>query len=135
MSLDLEKATKAAQCAELLCSDLLELVRTENLLLWEIAMRHLTSAQNLRAELERLVVNLKQMAGATEEWVRDEERTYSTLLLVGGHKVTPEAVASWCDDDCKLAEEWALCTHVHASDNDDVEVPRVPACVRPFMVM
>lgn len=135
MSIDLEKATKAAQCADLLCNDLHDLSKTENLLLWEIATRHLASAQNLRIELARLARYLEQMAGATEEWVRDEERTYSTLLLVGGHKVTPEAVASWCDDDCKLAEEWALCTHVHASDNDDVEVPRVPACVRPFMVM
>lgn len=135
MSPDLENATKAAQCAELLCQDLKMLAATDNLILSDVAMKELEIAAAMRIRLERLAANLKQMAGATEEWVRDDEQTYSILLLVGGHNVTPEAVASWSDDNCKLAEEWALCTHVHASDNDDVEVPRVPACVLPFMVM
>ena len=61
MSRDLENATKALQCAALLCEDLRELVRSDNLLLSDIAMQHLADAQNLKANLDRLASNLKQM--------------------------------------------------------------------------
>lgn len=59
--MDIERTTKAAQCAALLCGDLRELVRSPNLLLSDIAMQHLADAQNLKANLERLASNLKQM--------------------------------------------------------------------------
>lgn len=61
MNHDLENTTKAAQCAALLCEDLRELVRSDNLLLSDIAMQHLGFAQNLKANLDRLASNLKQM--------------------------------------------------------------------------
>lgn len=59
--MDIENATKAAQCAALLCDDLRELVRSDNLLLSDIALQHLGFAQNLKADLDRLASNLKQM--------------------------------------------------------------------------
>jgi len=61
MSKDLENATKAAQCAALLCDDLRALVRSENLILSDVAMHHMADAQNLKANLDRLAANLKQM--------------------------------------------------------------------------
>lgn len=61
MTPELENAAKAAQCAALLCDDLRELVRSDNLLLSDIAMQHLADAQNLKANLDRLASNLKQM--------------------------------------------------------------------------
>ena len=61
MNKDIENATKAVQCAALLCADLYELVRSDNLLLSDIAMEHLADAQNLKARLERIASNLEQM--------------------------------------------------------------------------
>lgn len=68
------------------------------------------------------------------EWQRDDEATYCTLLLIGGHNVSPDAIASWSDEQCQQAEQWAMAIHLQASDNVDVEVPRTPDCVRPFLV-
>jgi len=65
VSPNLENATKAAQCAALLCDDLRELVRTENLILSDVAMNHLATAQNLKADLERLAKNIEQMEEKT----------------------------------------------------------------------
>lgn len=62
MSTEFENATKAAQCAALLCDDLRELVRSPNLLLSDIAMQHLADVQNLKANLERLAFNLKEQS-------------------------------------------------------------------------
>lgn len=75
----------------------------------------------------------KQDEQEEKPWKRDEYKTYCTLLLVGGHNVSQEAVASWSDEECKLAEEWAGAIHLKASDNDDVEVPKIPSCVIPFL--
>ena len=61
MSPDLEKATKAAQTAELLCKDLAELFKSDNLLLSEMAFAELTIAANLRVRLERLQTHLETM--------------------------------------------------------------------------
>lgn len=61
MTRDMEKATKAAQTAELLCKDLAELVKSDNLLLSEMAFAELTIAANLRVRLERLQTNLETM--------------------------------------------------------------------------
>lgn len=67
-------------------------------------------------------------------WQRNDEATYHTLLLVSGHAVTPDVIASWSDEQCQQAEQWAMAIHLQASDNDGVEVPRTPECVRPFLV-
>lgn len=61
MSRDLENATKAAQCAALLCGDLLALVRSDNPILSDVAMNHLATAQNMKADLDRLAANLEKM--------------------------------------------------------------------------
>lgn len=61
MNKDLEKAIKAAQCAALLCDDLLALVSTDNLVLSDVAMNNLCNAQNLKANLDHLASNLKKM--------------------------------------------------------------------------
>lgn len=64
-----------------------------------------------------------------EPWERDDDMTFAMLQLVGGHDVPFEALAGWSDEQCRLAEEWAGSLHVRASDNDDVEVPPMPAWV------
>jgi len=61
MKADLEKATKASQCAALLCDDLRDLVSTENILLSDIALNHLAIAAKLDADLDHLVSSLAQM--------------------------------------------------------------------------
>lgn len=63
------------------------------------------------------------------EWTRDDEITFLTLLLVGGHGVTEAVVATWTDEQCREAEDWAVASHLHASDHDDVVVPPMPAHV------
>lgn len=54
MSADLENATKAAQTAALLQQDLNELVRSDNLLLSDFAMRELEALRSIRTRLELL---------------------------------------------------------------------------------
>lgn len=65
-------------------------------------------------------------------WTREDDGTFLTLLLVGGHDVPREAIADWTDAECQAAEDWAYAVHLHASDNDDVYVPPMPACVQAF---
>ena len=92
-------------------------------------------------DLANYCMMIADVAGALElpvdpaqQWCRDDKQTYYVLLLIGGHEVTQEAVASWSDEDCQLAENWAMATHLQASDNDDIEIPPVPSCVIPFLV-
>lgn len=63
MTNDLENATKAAQTAALLCSDLHELVKSENLLFSDIAIatEKLEQASELCQYLEQLQDKLKAM--------------------------------------------------------------------------
>ena len=63
MTPDLENATKAAQSAALLTDDLRALVRSDNPLLSDIALRELADVAALRTRLERLQANLEQMDG------------------------------------------------------------------------
>lgn len=66
---------------------------------------------------------------ADEPWERDDDVTFAVLQLVGGHDVPFTALAAWTDEQCMLAEEWAGAVHAHASDNDHIEVPPMPAWV------
>lgn len=100
-----------------------------------------TPAQSIALELfGRLVEQMKaeqSLRFADDEpaevrWVRDEETTYATLMLVSGHDVPREALSAWTDEECRQAEDWAFSVHLHASDNDDVEVPPRPACVAAY---
>lgn len=61
MSCDLENATKATQCAELLCSDLRALVCSDNLMLSDVALAELDRATALHLRLQRLQANLETM--------------------------------------------------------------------------
>lgn len=54
MSADLENATKAAQTAALLQQDINELVRSDNLLLSDFAMRELEAVRDVKTRLELL---------------------------------------------------------------------------------
>lgn len=61
MSRDLENATVAVQCAELLCQDLKTMAVTDNLILSDVIMKELEIAVSQRIRLERIAANLKQM--------------------------------------------------------------------------
>lgn len=55
------------------------------------------------------------------------EETHIALLLVGGTEhITPEIVATWSEHQRDEAYLWAMASHFHASDNDDVTVPPCP---------
>ena len=76
---------------------------------------------DIKDELEAL-----QPAQGEEIWTRDGEALQSLLLLVEVECST-DAIKSWTDQQCQLAEDWASAVHLMASDNDDVEVPPRPA--------
>lgn len=59
-----------------------------------------------------------------QKWARDNGLTYDLLSLCGGHGVDESDVATWTDEQCRQAEEWASREHLSASDND--EVGRIP---------
>jgi len=48
------------------------------------------------------------------------------LLSVVGLAPKHETLAAWSPNQQRLAEEWAVATHLRASDND-VDVPQRPA--------
>ncbi len=60
------------------------------------------------------------------EWTRDDDATFNTLLLTTVD-VSMATIATWTDEQAKLAEEWACAVHFSASDNDDVVVPPRPS--------
>lgn len=68
------------------------------------------------------------------DFTRDNEATYACLLLVSGELVgttpQPEEISHWTDEQCLLAEDWALAVHYRASDNNN-RVPAVPEHLRP----
>ncbi|QDF95164.1 hypothetical protein CJ010_00645 [Azoarcus sp. DD4] len=84
-------------------------------------------------EWEELVAQaLDAGMSGSDVWSRCDERTYTTLLLVGGHCVPEQVVSTWSDKQCMEAEEWALSVHLSASDNDGIEVPPMPEHVAAY---
>lgn len=63
MTPDLENATKAAQTAALLADDLRALIRSDNLLLAELAMREAEIVGYLKVRLETLQALLAREEG------------------------------------------------------------------------
>lgn len=63
MTRDIENATKSAQTAALLVSDLRALVQSGNPLLADIALAELAIVAPLQTRLERLQANLEQLVG------------------------------------------------------------------------
>lgn len=86
----------------------------------------------LRHILEEVPAGQTTSCCAETLWKRDDNHTFMVLQLVGGQDVPRAAIDSWSDSECLAAEEWALATHLNASDNDDVDVPPMPACVQAF---
>lgn len=63
------------------------------------------------------------------DWKRDNEATFMRLLMTAAHADESE-VAAWSDEQCQQADVWAISASLHASDNDDIIVPPMPAHVR-----
>lgn len=61
MANDLENVTKASQTAQLLFSDLHDLVLSDNLILSDIALAEIEIVQTLRQRLDRLALNIEAM--------------------------------------------------------------------------
>lgn len=62
--------------------------------------------------------------------IPDRNVVCDLLSLIGeAEGITVEQVAAWTDAECLQAEEWASAMHLRASDNDDVILPPMPACV------
>jgi hypothetical protein len=124
MSALVEHLTKAEQAVEFALRDLRAVqampeVSAPNVMLMGALIQQADS-------LHKLIGMVRE---AATEWTRDDERTYTTLLVVGGYNVPLDAISSWSDEECEQAEEWATALHYYASDNDDVVVPPVPAWV------
>lgn len=58
--------------------------------------------------------------------VVDNEICYDALLLVGDTDPSLSKIAIWSQEQRDLAYDWAMRTHLRASDNDDVFVPQRP---------
>ncbi len=82
--------------------------------------------------LDMTGIALRLQEEAEQPWVRDNEVTFDMTLLVGEDTVgtvTPEIVAGWTDQECQAVEIYCGAVHLHASDNDDIPIPPVPACL------
>lgn len=84
----------------------------------------------LKAEQERQAAERHRSGALDADWTRDNAVTHDLLSLTGQGECVPlSAVEHWTDEQCQLAEEWAGAAYAHASDNDDVIVPPIPAHV------
>lgn len=73
------------------------------------------------------------IARRLKTWKRDDETVETWMLIVGLDRTPSLAeIAEWSDEQCLLAEDWALATHLRASDNL-VRVPAVPAHLQTFL--
>ena len=100
---------------------------------WEQAAKQvLAEAAAMGMDMQKVAPEIDLQSVSPVGWTRDNTATFNTLLLVAGHELPFQAVESWTDMQCMQAEQWAMATHLHASDNDDVEVPDMPPHVRTF---
>lgn len=58
-------------------------------------------------------------------WKRDDEATQD-LLSLADKLAMRSVIATWTDEQCQQAEEWASARHFSASDNPGVRVPPIP---------
>lgn len=99
---------------------------------WLAAVQQvLAEAATIGMDISKLLptINSESVMPASTDplpWIRDDQATYLSLCLVGGHHVPESAVRGWTDQQCMEAERWAHAVHFHASDNEDVEVPPMP---------
>jgi hypothetical protein len=100
---------------------------------WEQAAKQvLAEAAAMGMDMQKVAPEIDLQSVSPVSWARDDTATFNALLLVGGHDVPFSAIDSWTDMQCVQAEQWAMATHLHASDHDEVEVPEMPAHVRAF---
>lgn len=102
---------------------------------WEQAARQvLAEAAAMGMDMQKAAPTIDLQSVSPVSWVRDDEATFNILLLVGAHKVPSEVITGWTDMQCMQAEQWAMAAHLQASDNDDVDVPAMPAHVAEYRV-
>lgn len=78
----------------------------------------LVSPRQVAAQLRKLAgADTREQTKAAEEAAARPGRLSDLLLLVG-FKIEPYHVAAWTPENQKAAEEWAVATHLVASDND-----------------
>jgi hypothetical protein len=75
---------------------------------------------------------LQDLGKPTAADVPDEGVTVSILSLVGV-TVDEAVVAGWNAEQRLQAVDWAGAIHLQASDNDDVEVPKMPVFLRHYL--
>ncbi len=102
---------------------------------WEQATKQvLAEAAAMGMDMQKAAPGIDLQSISPVSWTRDDTSTFNALLLVGGQNVPMEAIAGWTDMQCIQAEQWAMAAHLHASDNDDIEVPEMPAHVAAHQV-
>lgn len=99
----------------------------------------MAAVQQVLAEAAAMGMDMKKAAPEIDlqsispvSFSRDDTATFNALLLVGGQDVPFSAIAGWTDMQCVEAEQWAMALHLNASDNDEVEVPEMPAHVAAY---
>lgn len=58
----------------------------------------------------------------------------SDILGLAGYDVSPEILATWSNHKVKRAEKWAALSHLRASDNDDIKLPKFPEYLKGFEI-
>lgn len=59
-------------------------------------------------------------------WKRDDQATQDWLDLASDKTAPLSVIATWTDEQCRQAEDWASARHFRASDNPGVRVPPIP---------
>lgn len=130
-----EHLQKAEHGAGFIVSDLRAVQRHVGFANQLLVQLMIEQAENLQKFIGMVLVEAESDEGTQHcptEWTRDDDATYDTLLLVSGHDVPREAISTWSDEQCQQAEAWAVAAHLYASDNHDVDVPPMPACVAAY---
>jgi hypothetical protein len=104
---------------------------------WEAATRQVLAeacADGVLIDCDLAGPDNHSVASDPLPWIRDDRATFFSLCLAGGHDVPESAILGWSDEQCMQAEDWARAVHLHASDNDDVQVPAMPAHVAVYQL-
>lgn len=100
---------------------------------WEQAAKQvLAEAAAMGMDMQKAAPEIDLQSISPASWTRDDSATFNALLLVSGHNVPFRAIAFWTDMQCMQAEQWAMATHLDASDNDGIEMPDMPAHVAAY---
>ncbi|MEP6770261.1 MAG: hypothetical protein ABI893_00580 [Polaromonas sp.] len=78
------------------------------------------------------ILHAAQVESYAGLWERNNQVTHTLVHLVDLKEITPPTVMNWTDAECQAVDGYCRAVHLHASDNDDVVVPPVPDCLKPF---